>query len=195
MRRAGGLMLYSLICFVSLSSASRLWGVGHADVALAQQDRYIIAYYRSQSAGIIQATTVVSITNYAPGNCNVSVEWFSLSNTSDCQTTTSIAPMETRQHCSKPLDPTIGECAVTCGDDNASAILNSHEGRAVITLNDGLNCLDNLVVDSRVYYTEPLASGHSQVRAVLSPRITLIPIGTSDLLGRGESTGVGNRGD
>jgi hypothetical protein len=195
MWRAGSLILYSLVCFVSLSSVSQLWDAGHGGVALAQQDRYIIAYYRSQLAGIIQATTVVSITNYAPGSCNVSVTWFSLSNTSDCQTTTSIAPLETHQHCSNALDPAIGECVVTCGDDNVSGILNSHEGRAVITLNDGLNCLDNLVVDSRVYYTERLASGYSQVRSILSPRITLIPIGTSDLLGRGESPGVGNKGD
>jgi hypothetical protein len=195
MRRAGSLIVYSLICFVSFSSTFQLWSVGRSNIALAQQNRYTIAYYRSQSNGIIQATTVVSITNYASGNCNVSVLWFSLSNTSDCQTTTNIAPLETYQHCSNPLDPAIGECAVTCGDDNVSGALDSHEGRAVITLNDGPNCLDNLVVDSRVYYTERLASGHNQVRAVLSPRITLIPIGNSDLLGRGESSGVGNKGD
>jgi hypothetical protein len=195
MRRAGVFIVYSLICFVSLSSTPRLWGVGRSDVALAQQ-RYIIAYYRSQSNGLIQATTVVSITNYAPANCNVSVLWYSLSETLVCQTTTNIVPQATSQHCSNVLDPFIGVCAATCADDNVSVELTSHEGRAIITLHDGLNCLDNLVVDSRVYYTERLPdSGNSQVRSVFSPRITLIPVGTSDLLGRGESLGVGNKGD
>ncbi len=200
MRRAGRLVLYSLIYCMSLSVASQIWGVGRPSVALAMQDRYIVGYYRSQTRGNIQASTIVSITNQAPGSCEVSVVWFDLSNKSACRTTTNVGPLETHQHCSNALDPSIAECEVTCGEDPTSLSLDSHEGRAVVTINNGRNCLDNLIIDSRVYFTQPILengvpNGFSQVSAIFSPRITLVPIGTSDLLGKGESTGVGNKGD
>ena len=78
-----------------------------------------------------------------------------------------------------------------CGETEPIQALSDHEGRAVISVLDGIRCLDDQVVDSRIYYTKPF----NQVTAVFSPKIMLIPIGTADLLGRGESRGGGNKGD
>ena len=188
MRRARDIALYSLIGLMSLSLGPTIGGVGSSSGVAMAQNRYTIGYYRSQTGGISPASTVVSITNHALGSCDVSVVWRDLSNRQVCKTTSNIGSQETHQHCSNTIDPRLTECEITCMVDTENSVeLTDHEGRALVTVNRGQNCLVNLIVDSRVYFTRLIEGGFSQIDAVFSPRITLIPIGTT--------SGAGNQGD
>ncbi len=165
----------------------------HPSIAVAQE-RYQVNYFRSRSMGAIQSATVISITNHSRESCNVDVTWLSLFSAVDCtQPTVPIGADQTQQFCSRAIDPSITFCLQSC-------TLEDNEGRVEVALRNTVSpeCLNNLTLDSRVYFINVQTQGTvttSEVTGIYSPKITLVPFGINDPLATGISSGSGNKGD